>query len=106
MSGPHFWIYFLLEKLDLHIIYIHGIDSINWELTSTITAVCATVCTAKRSELNELQMQYNSYTCVRNTLQDWEAGVNVKPLLLFPCVTHCLFYPDVNIIFHFFWISQ
>lgn len=32
--------------------------------------------------------------------------VNVKLLLLFPCLTHCLFYPDVNIvIFHFFWIS-
>lgn len=40
-------------------------------------------------------------------MQGWEVGVNVKPLLLFPCVTHSFFNPDVDIvIFHFLWISQ
>lgn len=72
----------MLEKLDLHIIYIHGFDSINWEQTSTIIAVCATVCTVKRSKLNELQMQYSFYTCVRNTLQGWEVEGECKTAIV------------------------
>lgn len=63
MSGPHFWIQFLIENLGLSVFMLSTGSTGN---TRPLLQLCVPLraCTAERIAVKELQMQHNSYTSI------------------------------------------